>query len=101
MPLAILASVTAPSAIWFVVTALVRILRPEIALSAIFEVVTVPLATFDVVMALATMSPFWMLLVSASFEYAIAAVGLTSALAIDPSAIVPEFTVLAASVGFG
>ena len=41
-----------------VFTALVSSFRPEIAESAIFEVVTVPLATFEVVIALGTMSMF-------------------------------------------
>ena len=50
--------VTAPSAMCRFVTANVRSFRPETALSAIFDVVTVPLATFEVVIALATMSMF-------------------------------------------
>src|SRR3954463_4195658 len=101
MPLATFASVTAPSAMCAVLTAKVRSFRPEIALSAIFEVVTVPLATFDVVIALATMSPFWMLFARKSFEYGIAAVALMSALMIVPSRIFAEVTASFAIVGFG
>src|SRR5258705_273644 len=83
------------------VTANVRSFKPEIALSAIFDVVTVPLATFDVVIALAMMSMFWMLFVSVSFEYGIPAAAMMSALVIVPSAIFAEVIASAATVGFG
>src|SRR5258708_2378935 len=83
------------------VTANVRSFRPEIALSAILEVVTVPLATFDVVIALAMMSPFWMLFVSVSFEYGMPAPAAMSASTIVPSRIFAEVIALLATVGFG